>query len=148
MNTPRYDLGVIACSASKYPVAAAPAVGLYKGAPFSIAFKHAQQRCDRILIMSAKHGLVWPQQVLPWYDLFIGSLTEGQKKELVEKMREVVASLALKTVLSYLPQAYHELFIQAVPSARISRPYKLKTPTKCAILSREIQGYGKYPQRR
>lgn len=60
-------LFLIACSEAKlsYP---APAVELYQGQAFKLAVKASHKADADILILSAKHGVVQPDQILEPYD--------------------------------------------------------------------------------
>lgn len=68
-----YELGVIACSASKRSVATA-ASDLYTGALFRLALAVARRHCRRVRILSAKHGAVRLETVLEPYDASLVSL--------------------------------------------------------------------------
>jgi len=60
-------LFLIACSESKLSHAA-PAVDLYQGQAFKLAVKAALKADADILILSAEHGVVQPDQTLEPYD--------------------------------------------------------------------------------
>lgn len=77
MNPRRWDVGFISCSASKNPTGTTPAT-LYRGNIFATQMKHAMQRCDQIIIVSAKYGLLQLTDSVSWYDQYLGGMTEEQ----------------------------------------------------------------------
>jgi hypothetical protein len=67
-------IGVIACGKAKldHP---APARELYTGNLFRAAREYVETRCDEWFILSAKHGLVLPDDVLAPYELYLAATT-------------------------------------------------------------------------
>lgn len=63
----RWKLGLIGCSATKLD-RPAPARELYTGDLFRSALRLAEARCERVLVLSAKHGAVSLDTVLRPYD--------------------------------------------------------------------------------
>jgi hypothetical protein len=149
---PRYDVGIIACTRGKNPTGLTP-LTLYKGTPFVVAMRHAQQRCGTILILSAKYGLLRTDDPVSYYDAYIPDLDAQGRQALVDRIRAEpwVELYAGKRILSYLPEAYFKLLAEAKPAlaATISRPYRgLNMLALARTLSNEQKGYGIYPQRR
>lgn len=62
-----YRIGLVACSAGKLDHAA-PARDLYTSQLFRKAAAYAAATCDRWYILSAKHGLLAPEDVVEPYD--------------------------------------------------------------------------------
>jgi hypothetical protein len=62
-----YRVGLVACSAGKLDHAA-PARDLYTSQLFRKAAAYADATCDRWYILSAKHGLLAPEDVVEPYD--------------------------------------------------------------------------------
>lgn len=146
--TPRWDVGIVACSSSKHPGGMTP-LTLYKGAPFSVTMKHACQRCDRVLIMSAKYGLLDLADPVRYYDTYIGNLSPVERALLWRDIRYADKLPRGATVLSYLPEAYQKLLDEALPWLVVRRPYAhIRFITMMAILSKETKNYGKQPARR
>lgn len=151
MDTRRWDVGFIPCSASKNPTGTTPAT-LYKGTIFAAQMKHALQRCDQIIIVSAKYGLLRLTDQVSWYDQYLGDMTE---EDLV-KWRKVVAGQLehlprwyWKRRLSYLPQNYQDQLLLAAPWLEpLRRPYAVRMHTQSRILSNEIKNYATNPSRR
>lgn len=149
----RWAVGLVACSASKRPNGINP-LTLYKGAIFATTIHHASQRCDRILIMSAKYGLLDLADPVRWYDAYLGNLDARQravlKAKIVDggKLRDFQRDAS---VLSYLPKDYHDLLMEALPHlAPITRrPYaNLPMMRFIKVLANETKNYGKEPARR
>lgn len=125
-------------------------VSLYRSSPFSITMRHAQQRCGRILIMSAKYGLLDLTDRVAYYDWFIATLTESQRTEMVVSLHLTVQAKKLvgfepPQVLSYLPALYFQtLAAETGPTwaMRVHRPYKaLPSLTMMRVLSNETKGF-------
>ena len=66
-------LYLIACSQSKLDHAA-PARDLYTGQAFKLAIKAAEAASADILILSALHGVLEPEDIIAPYDCFLGGL--------------------------------------------------------------------------
>lgn len=153
MRVERWAVGLVACSASKRPDGLTP-LTLYKGSPFSITMQHACQRCDRVLIMSAKYGLLDLSDPVRYYDTYLGDLDERQRAALCQRIRDggKLSGVDPKVrILSYVPEVYHELLIEALPhlAPQIRRPYAhIRSLTMLAILSKETRNYGSNPSRR
>lgn len=111
------------------------------------------QRCDKVMIMSAKYGLVSMTEPLRYYDLFINDLDADQLSQLKQKLITQVKELEGKKVLCYLWIPYFEVIRSVAPEIanKFKRPY-LGLPTMPAalqaILTREVQNYGIHPSRR
>ncbi len=146
--SPRYELGIISCGKKKNPLAT-KARSLYTGTLFRLTLLHALQRCDQVVIMSAKYGLLSPDDNVKFYELHIKTLTWKEKQQLENKIQKQFRSYSeCKTVLSYLPKDYQEVFNKAVSQTKVFRPYHLGLHKKTRTLSNEIKNYGKAPSRR
>lgn len=155
--SPRYDVGIIPCTAGKH-AEGMTARTLYKGGGFATMMRHAAQRCDKVLIMSAKFGLITLDAPVSYYDAYLPDLSPQMRERLIVRMGKQVDELVwggmpegqMPRILSYLPQAYYETLIIARPiSDFVLRPYKKLGMLKLtACLSAEIAGYGHTFQRR
>ena len=158
--SPRWDLGIIPCTSGKHADGVTP-LTLYKGGPFATMIRHAQQRCDHVLIMSAKFGLLRLDDPVSYYDAYLPKLPPQMRERLRERTAGQLAEnipQALRKpwnerrVLSYLPEAYHDfLMVVAAESYKhvFRRPYAhLGMLTMIATLSAEIACYGSSPSRR
>jgi hypothetical protein len=149
----QYDVGFISCSGSKNPTGAT-AITLYRGSVFGTQMRHAQQRCHEVVIVSAKYGLLRPSDPVRWYDQYLGDLSPDGREALKLRIREQAKGFPVASWvrrLSYLPTAYHTLVLEAIPELAdppLRRPYVIRMHTQIAILSKEIQNYGKQPSRR
>lgn len=151
MNPERWDLALIPCTASKHLTGITP-ITLYKGGPFSLMMRHAQQRADQILIMSAKYGLLGLGDSVSWYDKYLGNLSPQEHARLVVRLRgQIDPGWSGGRVLSYLPKVYFETLLEANPAVvgAFHRPYrKLPSLRLFKVLSNEIKNYGQSPSRR
>lgn len=157
--SPRWDLGIIPCTSGKNPEGVTP-LTLYKGGPFATMVRHAQQRCDHILIMSAKFGLIPTDAPVSYYDTYLPNLSPQMRERLRVQVRAQFAEgvpqalrkpWSERRVLSYLPEAYYDFLLEAHPTyaQRFRRPYKgMGMLRLIACLSAEIAVYGKSPSRR
>jgi hypothetical protein len=66
-------LYLIACSQSKLD-RAAPARALYTGQAFKLAIKAAEAAQADILILSALHGVLYPEDIIAPYNCYLGGL--------------------------------------------------------------------------
>lgn len=67
MSVKPFKFAILACSASKLRTAA-PAKSLYVGKLFVLGYQYAERVAERVLILSAKHGVVEADRVLEPYD--------------------------------------------------------------------------------
>lgn len=155
-----YDVAIIPCTSGKHANGLTP-LTLYKGGPFKLMMRHAQQRTHSILIMSAKYGLLRLDDPVSYYDAYLPDLDATGRAELIERIRNrPLVELLLPgeqreddqpLVLSYLPKAYHQLLMEALEfsKSKYRRPYaNLGMLSLFAVLSNEIKNYGKLPARR
>lgn len=82
-------VGLISCGAEKLPHAA-PAAELYVGQYFRLCrtWISSPGRCDEWGILSAKHGLVMPSQVIDPYDLSLAELGEEERRTWAKGVHE------------------------------------------------------------
>lgn len=140
-----YDVALVPCTKSKHVGGLTP-LTLYKGGPFSLMMRHAQQRASCVFIVSAKYGLLNPREPVQHYEAYVPTLTPIQRQALVQRMRwQLDAVDALwGHVISYLPRAYHEVLSEADAdfADACARPYKhLPMLTLFKVLSVEIKDY-------
>lgn len=64
-------IGLVGCGSAKLR-RPAPARDLYTGALFRKSRAYVEATCERWFVLSAKHGLVYPEQVLEPYDVRLG----------------------------------------------------------------------------
>lgn len=144
-----FDLALIPCSASKAQTGhAVTAASLYTGSPFQLMLRHAQTRAPRIIIMSAKYGLLELDQRISYYDRYIKDLSSRQRMELEADIAQqwrckFPQGIRAERVLSYLPRAYHDVLGNAIGpelTAKMMRPWhSTRLLTMMAQLSRDLQ---------
>lgn len=146
-----YDIGVIPCTSGKRPEGLTP-LTLYKGGPFSLMMRHAQQRCRVILIMSAKYGLLELTDPVSWYEAYLPELSASERGKLLSLLRaQALKKLVGRKVLWYPSRGYWEAMAEACPEVipSVIRPYrKLPSLRLFKVLSNEIKNYGQFPARR
>lgn len=71
-------VGLVACARRKGP-RPAPARRLYTSPLFRAAAGYCERAYDRWYVLSARHGLVEPGQVLAPYDLTLSALSTGER---------------------------------------------------------------------
>src|SRR5262245_30218934 len=88
-NQTMADVGLVGCSRLKRSVAA-PATELYTSPLFRLAAHYCSATCDLWFVLSAKHGLVTPDQVLAPYDATLTGLGPVERlawaKQVVEQL--------------------------------------------------------------
>lgn len=94
----QYRVGLVGCASSKLQ-RPAPARELYTSQLFRKASAYAELTCDRWYILSAKHGLVRPDDALEPYDIKLGTnapdsppihqWADGVRKQLAAELADV-----------------------------------------------------------
>lgn len=145
-----YALALIPCSKRKNAVGITP-LTLYTSTSFVTALRHAQQRCDQVLVVSAKYGFLQLQERIAHYEAYLPDLDLSQRAALAVEMRARMIELQVlqtppQQVISYLPAAYFD-FLASIDIARdwalqINRPYKRLGFLKVMkVLTDEIRNY-------
>lgn len=151
MTADRWDVGFISCSSSKNP-SGQTARTLYRGAIFITQFRHALQRCNEVVIVSAKYGLLRPDDHATWYDQYLGNLSPAEMlrwKAMVASQLKPFDPGRWSRRLSYLPIMYQSAVEEACPELfPLRSPYRIRAITQISILSKEIKNYGQIPSRR
>lgn len=78
-------IGFVACAAKKH-LGMWPAKDLYTSHLFQKAYSFAVKNCDSVFILSAKYGLVKPEQVIESYDLTLNNFTERGREVWARKV--------------------------------------------------------------
>lgn len=87
-------IGLVGCASTKFS-RPAPARDLYTSQLFRKAAAYAELTCDRWFILSAKHGLLSPDQVIEPYDMKLGTPTSPPIHEWADRVRgQLAAELA------------------------------------------------------
>lgn len=114
------ELVVIPCSADKLDQPA-PARELYSSAHFRFQLEHAEAYANRtgarVMILSARHGLVELDTVLAPYDQRVDELDEIDEASLIDTVTGQLAALCSwrdGVVRAWLPAAYRDVMTEAV----------------------------------
>lgn len=111
------NIALIACSKSKNPEARqhpVAACDLYTGAMFRKSLRYAKDvlRADRIFILSAKYGLVEPEERLPYYDQTLCTAKVAEKRRWADMVITQMAHAGLNTRKDHFVilagKAYHQ----------------------------------------
>lgn len=120
-------VGLVACCAKK-AATPAPARELYRGQTFIMGVRYLKRRCDVWAVLSARHGLVLPDQVLEPYDYTLDGKPAGVVEAWGEatraRLREVFPG-AQFIVLAHGP------YLKAVEGLPYTAP-----PDGCGVVER------------
>lgn len=85
-------VGIISCGKEKlnHP---AKAEDLYTSSYFRLCKRWIKPRVNKWIILSAKHGVVQPRQILAPYDLKLGDLSKKQKEQWKQKVKQQLIEL-------------------------------------------------------
>lgn len=88
-----YTVGLVACASQKLQQPA-PARDLYVSQLFKKASAYAELTCDRWYVLSAKHGLLCPDEVIEPYDVRLGTNHRNSPPvhQWAERVREQLAA--------------------------------------------------------
>jgi hypothetical protein len=104
---------LVACVGHKLDHAA-PAARLYRSPWFRKARRYAELVADRWWILSARHGLVAPDEVIAPYDETLRRMSVDQRREWARQVMEQLAPLtdsAQDEVIILAGRAYREFLI-------------------------------------
>lgn len=80
-----WQVALIACSKTKKQ-GTHKAKDLYQGDLFKKSFVYCSKRYKQTFILSAKYGLLHPDQIISYYDVTLKNKTEKEKKRWSEKV--------------------------------------------------------------
>jgi hypothetical protein len=83
-------VGLVACASQKLD-RPAPARALYVSQLFRKASAYAEATCDRWYVLSAKHGLIRPDEVIEPYDMRLGASGGPPVHVWADRVREQLA---------------------------------------------------------
>lgn len=92
---------------------AAPAKDLYRSTYFTESKTYAMRRFPRWYILSARHGLVEPDQVIAPYELTLNTMPVGERRQWADRvLADILARTAPTDALTFLTGTrYHELLV-------------------------------------
>jgi hypothetical protein len=105
---------IISCTAHKRD-ARMPAENLYSSDLFFKSRRYAQANFDSWLILSAKHGLIKPDQIIEPYDCNLGTLSAPERAKLSERVSRQASLLSLEQarLISICGEDYEDLLDEA-----------------------------------
>ena len=129
-------VALVGCASQKLK-RPAPARELYVSALFRKASAYAQQEADQWFILSAKHGLVHPDEVLEPYDMKLGTKQAGPIHAWSQRVREQlieVAPVYAEVLLLAGGQYQYATGSPANPS-----PWRVSDPMKGMMIGERLQ---------
>ncbi|MBN1887238.1 MAG: hypothetical protein JW850_04590 [Thermoflexales bacterium] len=107
MSNRAVTIALVGCSARKldHP---APALDLYQGVLFKAARAWAERNADGWFVLSAKHGLIGPGQMIEPYDQTLNRMSAAARREWAERVYQrmwamsVVASVMSFTCITWV----------------------------------------------
>jgi hypothetical protein len=97
------NLGLISCTKSKQKDACS-AAKMYEPSPlFSKAYRYALKKYDLIGILSAKHGLLLPEEIIEPYDQTLKTMRKKQKQKWAIRVNN---ELSLKFDIENISRVY------------------------------------------
>jgi len=108
LNLPAGGTVIIGCSSRKksFPCRA---LNMYQGALFKKAKRYAEIRGKEILILSAKYGLLKPDQKIEPYNLSLNSFSVAEKKAWAEKVTRQMSEIEIKTpIIVFAGRNYYQ----------------------------------------
>lgn len=110
--------GLISCGKEKLS-SAAPAQDMYQGDLFKKAWAYAEATYDQCYILSAKYGLLEPNQIIESYDLTLKDMDRKARREWADKIYEQIKKRCVLDNVFYihagkLYREYLELYLGLV----------------------------------
>lgn len=101
-------IGLVSCGKMK-AADPAPARHLYQSELFQLSLAYAEATCDRVFLLSAKHGVIHPDEQLKPYEFTIDKLTAVERllwaSDAIRKVRDV-ASPDPATLVLFAGESY------------------------------------------
>lgn len=120
-------IGLVACVKSKRGVAS-PASQLYISPLFQKSKRWAERHCDRWFVLSAKYGLVHPDEVIEPYEQTLDGTTQAVRRTWAQQVFQSMASLGLPrpgtTFVWLAGQAYEGELGKLLAAYRQEHPLK------------------------
>lgn len=124
----QYDIALVGCGSQKFS-SPRQARRLYTSTYFKKKRRYAELGAEQWYILSAKHGLVGPQEVVSPYDVSIGDLTKAQRDAWADSVCEELAQVEGEWVVLLAGSMYTE-------------PLRRKLPFKMDYLFENTSGIG------
>lgn len=119
-------IAFIACSKNKQ-LSICPARHLYQGELFKKALKYCSLHFDEVFILSAKYGLVHPDDRIKYYDLTLNRMKKDRRREWSKKVKRQLNKRKVKGKFYFFTGAkYHEFFEGIKPLQGLGLGMQLK----------------------
>lgn len=127
---------LVACASSKLSKSA-PAKDLYISALFSKSRDWAAQNCDRWYILSAKHGLLNPNQVIEPYNVTLNTMAARLRREWSDKVFQSILAVIHPddTIIFLAGQKYREHLEQNLQA----KGYTVQVPMLGMGIGKQLQ---------
>lgn len=138
MTVSQPRIGLVAC-ASKKASEPTEARYLYTSPLFRAASTYVSNTCDRWFILSAKHGLVLPDQVIEPYDLTLKDVGQSGRRAWRDRVLAHLRELGLfgKNAIA----ATFELHAGEHYRRQLERPLRATTPLQFMRIGEQLQWY-------
>ena len=111
-------LYLIACSGAKLGHAA-PAAELYQGQAFKLAMQAAERAGADVIILSARHGAVFPNLLIAPYDLSLSTMAADDRRQWVANVRHALSEYHGRAI-TVLAGKHYAAAVEGWPN--VSRP--------------------------
>lgn len=143
----RERIGLVGCVKSKRG-SAAPAADLYTSALFHGRRRWVEASCSRWYILSAKHGLVSPDQMLDPYDETLTTKGSGERRawadRVLAQLQNALADIGRYDFEIHAGAAYTDYGLR---SGLVSAGATITLPTEGLGLGRQLAFYKHRPPR-
>ena len=133
----RSGIALVACCALKRVCIASPARDLYRSPLFRLSRRNAEQ-FEGWAILSAKHGLVRPHQILEPYDRSLSDLSPGEREQwslgVLSSILDIAAELDVKRVTFYAG----ELYRRHLEPALIAKGFDVFVPMRGLSIGQQL----------
>lgn len=100
-------VALIACSSKKAPTKR-EACKLYQGELFKKSVLYCKQRNIKYFILSAKYGLISPDQIISPYNLSLNNMNKTEKKNWYMKVNKQLYDEGIEEAIILAGKNYHE----------------------------------------
>ena len=107
-------IGLVACCGKKMDCPA-PARDLYCSELFRRSRSYVERTCDRWAILSAKHGVVLPEQTIAPYDTTLANMLAAERTEWTAKVGAQLASVFPSSTFTVLAGKHYRAAVENFP---------------------------------
>lgn len=141
------SLGLTSCTKSKRNVKCKAREMYLPSQLFRYAFAYAKEKYDIVAILSAKYGLLLPDDAIEPYQLTLKTMNVQQRKKWAEKvMNQIIERIDLskiKECFFHTGKEYRQFLVPFIEKSGI----KCKTPLEGLPIGKQIQWYKQYLDR-